>query len=372
MGLAPAHSPKTSTKWHEPSRTEPRWISAIDDRVARETRLGWILAGGSIIVLGAWLASRLSLSSTAFGLTVLAIWLVALGWRRRSGSLHLERRGLSITRTCVFLATGPEGTRRRLVLALDRPFGLTLLCNPSRRRVVLAVTTLERTLYLGAAISPSDRQDYAAFLVRACTVGEDDPVLDAIAPDGRPLELGLEDLVHLWELLKRHDCRAESRCFLSDTQGNAVVLDGDELRIGCHQLNLAFPIEWHALWFQEATCSRTWGASDADPFAVTGGAATNYQATWIRQGSVETVLVALLPPQGQDETGADSARMTAEVPELAEALARDERLMHAVPAVPPPRELRVGIERTYMLPLRAALDRASRSRSNTKPLNIPP
>jgi hypothetical protein len=82
-----------------------------------------------------------------------------------------------------------------------------------------------------------------------------------------------------------------------------------------------------------------------------------YQATWIRQGTQETVLVSLLASLA----GASSnAIATSQVPELELALLRDVRLMQAAPDSPPPADVRTAIERTYMLPLRAALDRAPR------------
>ena len=59
----------------------------------------------------------------------------------------------------------------------------------------------------------------------------------------------------------------------------------------------------------------------------------------------------------------DSARC----PRCTSAVLRDLRLMQATPEGLPPRELRVGIERMYMLRLRAALDRAPRASRRTFP-----
>ena len=49
------------------------------------------------------------------------------------------------------------------------------------------------------------------------------------------------------------------------------------------------------------------------------------------------------------------------------ALVRDLRLMRSLPDVPPPRELRLGIERLFMLPRRQALDRAPRATRASTP-----
>jgi hypothetical protein len=79
------------------------------------------------------------------------------------------------------------------------------------------------------------------------------------------------------------------------------------------------------------------------------------QATWVRQGEGEVVLVS---PMGG---------------EIPRALARDARLMQATVGEPPPRELRRAIDHLFMLPLRRALDRAPRaSRAPSPPSRTNP
>lgn len=278
----------------------------------------------------------------------------------------VERRGLLVDDAGIRLVTG--GTEpAALLLALDRPFGLTLLCDRVRRRLVLAVTTGAQTLYVGATVAGADRRTLHALLARACTLPDDELALEPVALDGRPLDVPVRELARLLDLLERRDARAASRCFLSDVQGTDVVLDGEELHVGRTRFRLDAPLEWRALLFQEAIGSWSLGVSDTDPRCATpAGAVLVYQATWVRQAGAEAVLVALLPSLA----GAGPAVgpiPAGDGPELHRALLRDQRLMQAMPDEPPPRELRVAIERPYMLPLRAALDRAPRAERSETP-----
>lgn len=342
------------------ARTAPSWIGAIDDSPSRDASPAWLALAVLWLVIGAWLGFHLALATLAWwGLVLLALGIAAstLGRDARYRHGSERRRGISIARNTVTLVTGPSGARQHRILDLDEPFGLTLLCSPPRERVVMAITTTERTLYIGADISTEERLVHAPFLAGASTVENENPVLDAIAPDGLPLELSLRDLLGLHRWLTFRDRRAATRCFLSDTHGEDVILDGDELRIGRQVFDLRAPLEWRALWFEEAAETRAPGPSDADPQAMTTPTATAYQATWVRQDATEAVLVALVPYLAGDVASLDPMS-PCDLPELERAKRRDRRLMQAHSEAPPPRELRIGIERTYMVPLRAALDRA--------------
>src|SRR5439155_23631591 len=106
----------------------------------------------------------------------------------------------------------------------SRPFGVTMLGNRTRDRLVLAVTSAQRTVFVGARVDPSERHAYRNILSSATTVSDDDAVLDAAGPDGAPLELGIADLCDLLNILLRADRSSFDRCFLSDTHGAPVVL----------------------------------------------------------------------------------------------------------------------------------------------------
>ena len=127
--------------------------------------------------------------------------------------------------------------------------------------------------------------------------------------------------------------------FLSDAEGEPVVLDRAELRVGSRRIDLSAPLEWRALVYQE----------------LGSQAASLCQATWVRQGDGEVFLVAPMP--------ADTAWL---------AGAPDSRLMQAPRGEPPPRELRRAIDHVFMLPLRRALDRAPRISRMPSPPSMTP
>jgi len=275
--------------------------------------------------------------------------------------LRIDARGISFEASHLGHGTiGQRGRGQELLLDLARPFGVTLLGNRARDRLVLAVTTAHRTVYFGAKVDPSERHTYRSILSSASTVSDDDAVLDAAGLDGAPFDLGLKDLGDLLNILLRADGKAFDRCFLSDTHGAPVVLDGAELRIGGQWFDLRSPLLWRAALFQEPFGAGV-PTSDSDATPAPAGGVMIYQATWVQQGVSEAVLVSLLGPLGSVSSPAGASTTDAvEMPDVASAVLRDLRLMQAAPEAPPPSELRVGIEHTFMLRLRAALDRAPR------------
>src|SRR5262249_52992690 len=156
------------------------------------------------------------------------------------------------------------------LLAFGRPFGITLFGNRARNRLAMAMTMNDRTVYFGARVLPEDRQGHRALLSWATTVSDDEAVLDAAGPDGQPLELRTRDVAALVDALLRADARALDRCFLSDTRGAPVVLDGNDLRVGRKGFDLGAPLEWRATLFQEPFGVLT-GANDWDASAAPCG-----------------------------------------------------------------------------------------------------
>ena len=98
-------------------------------------------------------------------------------------------------------------------------------------------------------------------------------------------------------------------------------------------------VEWRALMFHEST----------------GQAAALYQATWIRQSGKEVVLVAPMPasivPREPNAHKEASGR-------LGRALTRELKLLQAPAESPPARDVRVAIDRPFMMAVRRALDEA--------------
>ena len=178
--------------------------------------------GRRAVLAARWLVAALGVVAGALA--------YAAGKRFLARSNELSQRKLRIEGgRMTFLGAG--GTQHE-ILDLTRPFGVTLLGNRVRNRIILATTATGGTAYFAARVEPTDRYPHRALLSRASTVADDDPVLDATGPDGKPFELELRDLNNLVELFQQRDSRAFERCFLSDTHGTPVILDGAELHIG--------------------------------------------------------------------------------------------------------------------------------------------
>ena len=94
-----------------------------------------------------------------------------------------------------------------------------------------------------------------------------------------------------------------------------------------------------------------------------GGSVAVYQGTHVRQGALEVVFVSLMPALAAPGSG--DILSTSE-PALERAVLRDMALMHEQASDPPPNELRVAVDRVFMMPLRAALS-ATRQRRSSYP-----
>lgn len=222
------------------------------------------------------------------------------------------------------------------------PFGATVLGSSDRARFLIALTTPRSVRYVAARAA--DRDDVAAaptLVERATTAADSDLRVDDDAA------LTAVDAERLLAAVAARAPASLDRLYLSNAAGESIVLERGELRVGGRSIDLALPVEWRAAIFQER------GAQ----------AASVCQATWVRQGDSEFVLVAPLPADGTWLRDGDvpSQAPAGDARVLHRALARDLRLMQAAITEPPPRELRCAIERLFMLPLRRALDRAPRA-----------
>ena len=224
--------------------------------------------------------------------------------------------------------SGPPET----LLRFGDPFGVTVLASQLRRRAILAITTPLRTRFLGVRL---EGPVAGALLEHASTVADGD-VLSAHAS----LEdsLSAEAALALLRVVREHAPLAQRRLFLSGTRSERVVLDGHQLRIDgpgtlARSFDLAMPVDWRGFVFHESL----------------GAAASMYQATWVKQGTSEAVFVAQLPTELllSARTGEGVASGT-------------RRMLQTTPDEPPRGELRTGIERVFMMPLREALSRAPR------------
>jgi hypothetical protein len=278
--------------------------------------------------------------SVRVGLVLAAIGLVIV-WqairksrdRRPVGSVELDDDGV-VRRDAsgqVKLASG------------DAPFGVTILADHARTRALIAFTTPEQTRYLHVQSNEPPTTQTDAFFARSAAVADHEVILGAAGNAAGSLEA--RDAAKLVEAIRARWPRALDRVFLSASDGAAIFVDSNELRVGDRRFDLRAPIEWRGFTFHESI----------------GQVATIYQATWIRQDDAELVLVAPMP--------AELTSWGAEPRRIWKRTARDERLMQALPDAPPPRELRTAIDRLFMLPLRQALDRAALAKHVTSPVS---
>lgn len=244
---------------------------------------------------------------------------------------YLEADDAGITRI-----TPPKdepGTKKS-ILSWDAPFGVALLASYGRPTALLAFTTPTQTRYVPARID--DRTDADDELLSRIAVLADLDLVDGIAHDAALTSAATASLVRHVE---GRDKDALGRVFLSDGKGMPIALDRATLAVGERSFDLTSQLEWRPLMFHEST----------------GQAAALYQATWIKQAGAEVVLVAPMPasivPRESNAHRDASGR-------LGRALTRDLRLLQAPAESPPSRDVRVAIDRPFMMAVRRVLDDA--------------
>lgn len=228
-------------------------------------------------------------------------------------------------------------------LPIGGRFGITLVSNRKRDRLVAAITSYEGAFLFATSVSADERRGLTDLFTRSTIVGSDDHALDATAPDGAPVELAPRDFRELVSSLRDRDAACFDRILLTDQSGAPVILDGSDLQVRDRHFDLRRPLEWRSILFQESF----------------GSAVTLYQGTWIRQGASEFVLVSLLTPSFFEAGASDVEH--AGIPELDVMATRDQRLLQATATEPPPVEQRVAMDGLFVVPLRAVLDQAPRA-----------
>ncbi len=316
----------------------------------REAPIRWrprsfVSAGAAVVAtLGAVVAGHWIVASVVacFGVTLLA-W---LAWRARPkthGWIGCYAWG--VTRE------DEDGSVR--LLAYGEPFGVSLLADHARSRVLVAFTTPTHTRYLTLRTDDGP----PAILARATTIAESDA-----AALSTSFMLSGADAVTLLEMIEHAAPRATERLFLNGSRGERIVIDPVELRVdplrdtltASHSrrrlFDLRAPLEWRGFMFHESV----------------GPITTLYQATWVRQGAGEIVFVAPMPHVLASRA---DRRANLTTDDMAHVV-RELELLQSLPESPPPRELRTAIERAFMLPLRQALDRAPRPARNAAPTRL--
>ena len=277
--------------------------------------------------------------------SLLAIVWAAFGRRPAvlpSGT-YLEADDDGITRT-----TKLEPGTKKSILSWDAPFGVALLASYGRPTALLAFTTPTQTRYVPARID--DRNDLDDELLARIAVLADLDLVDGVAHDAALTSAATASLVRHVEARDKH---ALGRVFLSDGKGMPIALDRATLAIGERTFDLTSQLEWRPLMFHEST----------------GQAAALYQATWIKQAGSEVVLVAPMPasivPRDSHAHRDASGR-------LGRALTRDLRLLQAPAENPPSRDVRVAIDRPFMMAVRRVLDDAPLAARVLLPSGAPP
>jgi hypothetical protein len=297
-------------------------------RTSRPVTLCLVVLAAAALGLASRAALGLSFgrASLAFGLGLLLFALLEqlVSRSRTAVANRASRTWLSIDDDGI--AREDDKARTRLA-RWGEPFGLSVLSNTARSKALLAFTTPTATRFLGLCLDSARDADAARDLMaRAITVPDAD--LELAAPATDDVRLGAGSAHVLLEELTRRDAEVTQRIYLSDARGMAIALEGDTLSLGGQTFDLSATLDWRVFTFHEG-----------DP-----GVLTLYQATAIKQGAKELCLVCRAP---------------AELASWAVGRAAD---------APPPRETRVAIDRLFMTPLRAALERAPRvSRSGQAP-----
>jgi hypothetical protein len=268
----------------------------------------------AIAVAGAghW-ADRFRVEAIAM-LAALAVFTYAKFSRGRATGSWLMVDGEGIRRL------EPEGAK--LLVDWSEPLGVTVLASSDHPIVLVCVTTPHTTRYFWAPIAGEDIASAPTLRAYALTAADGDIRADEANA------LALADAERLILAIARRVPGALERMYLSDSTGDAIVLDRAELYVGGRRIDLTTPLEWRAFIFQERGTM----------------ASSLSQAMWVRQADAEFVLVSPVT---------EGAWI---------------RFAKASAGEPPPRELRRAVDRLFMVPLARALTRAGRpSRAPSAP-----
>jgi len=291
---------------------------------------GALFACGALLLAAAPLVPMLPMAlRLALGILAIALFAFAATRRRKA----VDATGAAIVADAAGLARASADGLKRIV-EWSGPFGVTLLASYGRPQGLLAFTTPTKTRYVPVRID--GRSDADDELFSRIAVLADLDLVDGVIHDAA---LTPSDAAAVLRRVEKHDRAALGRVYLSDGRGAPIALDRATLSIANRSFDLTSHLEWRALMFHEST----------------GQAAALYQATWIRQNGAEVVLVAPMPasivPREPNAHRDASGR-------LGRALTRDLRLLQSPAESPPARDLRVAIDRPFMMAVRRVLDEA--------------
>ncbi len=302
--------------------------------------VGTAVALASIVPLGP-VAITVRLLVAAVGLALVG-W-VAFGRRRAavSSGVHLMANANGIARI--------TGEASKPLLCWNSPFGVSLLASYGRPTALLAFTTPTQTRYVPARIDERSEADDET-LARVALLAD----LDLVEAVTHEAALTAAAAAAVVRHIGNRDAQALGRVFLSDGNGLPIALDRGTLAVGDRTFDLTGQLEWRPLMFHEST----------------GQAAALYQATWIKQAGAEIVLVAPMPAS-LIPRGSRMRRSSEATGRLGRTLTRDLRLLQAPAESPPARDMRVAIDRPFMMAVRRFLDEAPLA-SRSVPVAPPP
>jgi hypothetical protein len=312
-----------------------RWplvvANASKDRISRIRATLFILGLGLLGASSSIPELPLALRVALFTVALLPLATLAPAAIRRSSARR--RSGPCIVADATGLARiSADGSKP--IVGWDGPFGVMLLASYGRPHGLLAFTTPTQTRYIPTRLD--DRSEADDELFARIAVLTDLDLVDGARNDAA---LAPGDAASLVRHAAGRSAGALGRMYLTDGRGVPISLDRVTLSVANRSFDLTSQLEWRALMFHEST----------------GQSAALYQATWIRQSGSEVVLVAPMPasivprePNAQREA---SGR-------LGRALTRDLRLLQSPAEAPPSRDVRVAIDRPFMLAVRRALDEA--------------
>jgi hypothetical protein len=316
-----------------------RWPLVLKTSGGEGTPKSWriaALAGGIALIAGAaasFTFGVLGAGGLAARFVLFVVGIAGIVWCVRSRRVTSRPSG-------VWIESHDEGLTRvtpdgeKPVVAWNAPFGVALLASYGRPYALLAFTTPTQTRYIPTRID--DRTELDDELFARIAVLADLDLVDGIAHDAA---LPSAQAASLVRAVEKKDAASLGRVYLSDGRGLPIAFDRVTLSVGEKTFDLTSGIEWRALMFHEST----------------GQAAALYQATWIRQSGKEVVLVAPMPasivPREPNAHKEASGR-------LGRALTRELKLLQAPAESPPSRDVRVAIDRPFMMAVRRALDEA--------------
>lgn len=315
-------------------RSTHRWPLVISKSEAKNEsssrlRVLLIIAGALMLAAAPTMPGVPLALRYAIGVVAVATLFFAATRRRQharisSSSIIADTLGLS--------RISPEGTKP--LVQWDSPFGITLLASYGRPHALLAFTTPTQTRYVPTRIDDRSEADDEIF-ARIAVLADLD-LVDGVMHDAA---LAASDAAEVVRHAEERDRGALGRVFLSDGRGAPISLDRATLSVASRSFDLTSHLEWRALMFHEST----------------GQAAALYQATWIKQNGSEVVLVAPMPasivPREPNAHREAAGR-------LGRALTRDLRLLQSPAEPPPARDVRVAIDRPFMMAVRRVLDEA--------------